>query len=593
LNAARDELPSGAVPLDLPRQAAVDPVTVEVVRRRLIAIADQVDLNITRTAFSPLVYEYKDYAVGIVDADARLLCQCTGGMPLFVADVLGAAVRDGLEIYGRDGFHEGDVIITNHGGTIGQHLNNVVMYTPVFSPEGELAAFMLVVMHWLDIGGRNIGSISKYATDIFQEGIQFRTVKLRSRGEPVQEMYRMIRHNSRFPDEVAGDIESQVGGCLMGRDEVAQLIARYGMQTFQSAVHTIWDQSEAVARAVISAIPDGVYEASAFMDDDGINVGKPVPLSVRVLIEGDAMTVDLSGIADETKTTINASRSGGGETVARLAFRYLIIPEEHASEGSFRPLKLELPDGKILSASETAAKGHYNATLPTLVDLVIKALGPVLPERVASGHYGTFSTVRFTGHHPETGALFQCSDSGFGGWGALCDADGPGPFRTMCHGDTRLIPVEVQEASYPVVIERFELITDSGGAGEFRGGLGLSRCYEVQADCTLYTVFERTQCPPWGTQGGGPALTGSVLIQAVDGSTRPSLKEAMPVRAGEKVQVCTGGGGGYGNPQKRSLQRLKDDVRRGYVSRNAALSAYGVRFDDALNVIERRSTSIG
>ncbi len=584
MTAARDEFP--AVVSRLP---AIDPVTVEVVRRRLIAIADQVDLNITRTAFSPLVYEYKDYAVGIVDAQGKLLCQCTGGMPLFVADVLGAAVRDGLEIYGHEGFYEGDVVITNHGGTIGQHLNNVVMYTPVFSPEGELAAFMLVVMHWLDIGGRAIGSISKHATDIFQEGIQFRTVKLRSRGEPVQEMYRMIRHNSRFPDEVAGDIDSQVGGCLMGRDEVVQLIARYGMKTFRAAVEIIWDQSEASARAVIRAIPDGVYEASAFMDDDGVNAGTPVPLTVRVVVEGESMTVDLSGIADETKTTINASRSGGGETVARLAFRYLIIPDEHANEGSFRPLTLELPQGKILSASDTAAKGHYNATLPTLVDLVIRALGPAMPDRVAAGHYGTFSTVRFTGYHPETGALFQCSDSGFGGWGALCDADGPGPFRTMCHGDTRLIPVEVQEASYPVLINSFELLADSGGAGEFRGGLGLSRSYEVLADCNLYTVFERTQCPPWGMNGGGPAMTGSVVIRAGDGSTRPSLKEAMPVKAGETVRVCTGGGGGFGRPELRDVRRLREDVRRGYVSRDAAWSSYGVRFDEALNVLERRA----
>jgi N-methylhydantoinase B len=189
--AARPERTSGAP----------DPVTVEVIRRRLISISDQVDMNITRTAYSPLVYEYKDYAVGIVDADGKLLSQCTGGMPLFVADVLGAAIRDGLAIYGKDNLHEGDIVITNDAGTIGQHLNNVVMYTPVFAPDtGALAAFFVVVVHWLDVGGRVIGSLSKYATDIFQEGIQFRTVKLRSRGEPVLEIYRMIQGNTRFPE---------------------------------------------------------------------------------------------------------------------------------------------------------------------------------------------------------------------------------------------------------------------------------------------------------------------------------------------------------------------------------------------------------
>jgi N-methylhydantoinase B len=583
LNSARDSISSK----DAARAVGggIDPVTVEVIRRRLTAIADQVDLNITRTAFSPLVYEYKDYAVGVVDADGKLLCQCTSGLPLFVADVLGAAVRDGLEIYGKVGFHRGDIIISNHGGTIGQHLNNVAMYTPVFTPEGELAAFMMVVMHWLDIGGRVVGSIAKQATDIFQEGIQFRTVKLHSRGERVEDMYRMIAHNTRFPEEVGGDVASQVGGCLMGRDELEGLIARYGSAVFRGAVETMWRQSEAEARAVIRDIPDGTYEASAFLDDDGVHEGKPIPLTVKVIVAGDEMTVDLSGVADETNTTINSTRSGGGETVARLAFRYLVMPEGQASEGTFMPLKLVLPEGKIVSASANSAKGHYNAPLPTLVDLVIRALASAIPQRVAAGHYGTFSTVRFVGKRPDNGALFQCSDSGFGGWGALCDADGPGPFRTNCHGDTRLIPVEVQEATYPIVIDRFELRPDSGGAGEFRGGLGLARDYQVLADCTLFTTFDRTQCPPWGLNGASPALPGSVIIESPDGSTRPSLKEAMLVKAGEKVRITTGGGGGYGKPRARSMDALREDVRCGYVSREAAERDYGVRFNERLEVI--------
>ena len=202
--------------------APADPVTVEVIRRRLVAIADEVDVNITRTAFSPYIYEYKDYAVGIVDANGDLICQCTAGMPVFVADVMRAAVQDGLALYGRDQLFDGDLILTNYAGTIGQHLNNVTMYTPIYAPaSGELIGFMVVVMHWIDVGGRDVGSISKFATDIFQEGIQFRTVKLQSCGEPVREIYRMIEHNTRFPVEMMGDINSQIGGCLLGRDGVA------------------------------------------------------------------------------------------------------------------------------------------------------------------------------------------------------------------------------------------------------------------------------------------------------------------------------------------------------------------------------------
>ncbi len=176
----------------------LDSVTVEVIRRRLVAIADEVDVNITRTAFSPYIYEYKDYAVGIVDHRGDLICQCTAGMPVFVADVMRAAVLDGLALYGVGELHQGDCVITNYAGTIGQHLNNVTMYTPIYTGQ-ELIGFMVVVMHWIDVGGRDVGSISKFATDIFQEGIQFRTVKLRARGEKVAEIYRMIEHNTRFP----------------------------------------------------------------------------------------------------------------------------------------------------------------------------------------------------------------------------------------------------------------------------------------------------------------------------------------------------------------------------------------------------------
>ena len=324
---------------------AIDPVTVEVIRRRLVAISDEVDVNITRTAFSPYIYEYKDYAVGIVDANGDLICQCTAGMPVFVADVMRAAVQDGLSLYGPEKLHDGDIIFTNYAGTIGQHLNNVTMYTPIYAPqEPVLVGFMVVVMHWIDVGGRDIGSLSKFATDIFQEGIQFRTVKLHSRGEPVLEMYRMIEHNTRFPVEMMGDINSQIGGCVMGRDSVAELVGRYGVDTFRAALDTIWDQSEAEARAAIRAIPDGTYTRRG-------TARQRRAQSRLVALQGDR---DRRGRQDdhrpvgaprEVKAPMNAGRSGGGSTVARLAFRYLLLPEGDANEGTFRPLKLD-PAGR-------------------------------------------------------------------------------------------------------------------------------------------------------------------------------------------------------------------------------------------------------
>ena len=564
-----------------PRQTSriaeeIDPVTVEVIRRRLVAIADEVDVNITRTAFSPYIYEYKDYAVGIVDAGGDLICQCTAGMPVFVADVMRVAILDGLKLYGRDNLHDGDVIITNYAGTIGQHLNNVTMYTPIHAPgETRLIGFMVVVMHWIDVGGRDIGSLSKFSTDIFQEGIQFRTVKLRSRGEPVLEMYRMIEHNTRFPVEMMGDINSQIGGCLMGRDSVAELIERYGIATFRTALDIIWNQSETEARAAIRAIPDGTYTAETVLDDDGLNPGS-LPCKVTVVVEGDGMTIDLSALPAERHTPMNSGRSGGGATVARLAFRYLLLPEGDANEGTFRPLKLILPEGTIVSAGPTAAMSSYNSALPTLIDLVIRALGPAIPDRVAAGHYGTFATLHYAGRRPENGAFWQCHDSGFGGWGALYDMDGPGPFRTNCHGDTRIIPIEVQEASYPFLIEGFGLRPDSGGPGQFRGGLGLERRYLMLAPCRMKTRFERTLCPAWGISQGRDGMPGHVLIERGDGTTQIALKESAMLDAGDRVLIQTGGGGGYGDPQRRDRERLRADVTCGYVSADAARTIYGL-----------------
>ena len=553
----------------------LDPVTVEVIRRRLVAIADEVDVNITRTAFSPYIYEYKDYAVGIVDEGGDLICQCTAGMPVFVADVMRAAVQDGLELYGRDDLNQGDIIVTNYAGTIGQHLNNVTMYTPIDTGRAGLIGFMVVVMHWIDVGGRDIGSTSKFSTDIFQEGIQFRTVKLRARGEPVREIYRMIEHNTRFPVEMMGDINSQIGGCLMGRDSVVELVERYGDAVFRVAIHTIWRQSEAEARAAIRAIPDGTYTAEATLDDDGLNPGS-LPCKVVVTVADDEMTIDLSQLPGEVRAPMNSGRSGGGSTVARLAFRYLLLPEGDANEGTFRPLKLVLPEGTIVSARPTAPMGSYNSALPTLIDLVIRAIGQAVPDRVAAAHYGTFSTLAFAGRHPETGVLWQCHDSGFGGWGALCDMDGPGPFRTMCHGDTRMIPIEVHEATYPFMIESFSLRADSGGPGRFRGGLGLERRYLMLAACRISTRIERTLCPAWGFGAGLDGRPGHCLIERANGSTQTALKEVVMLEAGDRVRVHTGGGGGYGDPRSRDRDRVRNDLMRGYVSADAAREIYGL-----------------
>jgi N-methylhydantoinase B len=555
---------------------AIDPITLEVIHHGLVSITNQIDANIKRTAFSPYIYEYNDFAVGLADASGQLIAQCTGGMPPFVADSVGMAVRDGLEIYGADRLAHGDVVVCNHAAVQGQHLNNTVMYTPIrCGPNRErLIGFFAINVHWIDIGGSVPNS-----SDIFMEGLQLRSIKLMAAGEPIEEIFRLIENNTRQPTELMGDIAAQLAGCLLGRDLTIALAGKYGVATFLRAFDLILDQSEAAARAFIRAMPDGVYCAESFLDNDRSG-DEPLPIKVKVIVEADELTIDYSDIAGTAKGPINSGYFGGGQTTARVAFKYLLGAGELANEGTFRPLKLVLPPGKILSAAPTAPMGNYSTPFPTVIDTVIRACECALPDRVPGGHFGTHSGVRFYGKRPD-GSFFGSHDSGHGGWGAGATHDGAGPFRTMAHGDTRIIPLELQEASLPIRIEEFSLRQDCAGAGKFRGGLGYRKTYRILAPCMVQTNLDRTKFPPQGVQGGSPAEPGRfTLIDGRTGERRSIEKEkGLTLALGDLLCVETGGGGGYGPPCERAHDAIQRDLDAGYVTREAAARDYGVTVD--------------
>jgi N-methylhydantoinase B len=554
--------------------AAIDPITLEVIRHALVSITNQIDANIKRTAFSPYIYEYNDFAVGLVDADGQLVAQCTGGMPPFVADSVGMAVRDGLSIYGKARLHHGDVVVCNHAAVQGQHLNNTVMYTPIYAgPRREsLIGFFAINVHWIEIGG-----IQTNSTDIFMEGLQLRSIKMWSKGEPIEEVYRIIENNTRMPLELMGDIAAQLAGCLLGRDLTAELANKYAIPTFHRAVELILDQSEAAARAFIRVMPDGVYATETYLDNDRFG-DTPVPIKVKVIVASDTLTVDYSEMAEQAKGPINSGYFGGGQTIARVAFKYLMGADEMANEGTFRPIKLVLPPGKLISADSTAPMFMYPTPFPTVIDAIIKALENALPGRVPGGHFGTHSGVRFYGRRAD-GSFFDTHDSGHGGWGACATHDGAGPFRTMAHGDTRIIPLELQESLMPFRIEEFSLREDSAGAGTFRGGLGFRKKYRILAPCKLGTNLDRTRCPPWGVQGGKDAKPGRfTVLKAATGQELIADKENdYQLEPGDVVCVETGGGGGYGPPSARAIDLIQRDIDAGYVSRQATKRDYGVK----------------
>ena len=555
-----------------------DPITLEVIKQELISIPNQIDKNITRTAFSPLISEYKDYSVGIVDPQGLLISQSRGSLAIFVANALGTAVKDGLEVYGADQLDDGDVVISNHAGTLGQHLNNVVMYTPVrIGDGGELIGFFCVLVHWMDIGGIAPGSNSAGATtEIYQEGLQLRTVKLLDKGKRKAEMFRVIQYNTRFPELLTGDIEAQIGGCVMGCRIVTELAEKYGVVTFRAAVESMWDHAEAAARDAIRAAPDGEYRAFSFLDNDGVALADTVPIGVSVRIRGDAVTVDFSEVSAQRLGPLNSGRQGGAVAAARIAMKYLLSPGTPVTEGDFRPLTVAIPGGKFMSASAEAPHGSSGDMIPTVVDTILHAMASAFPERAAAAHHGTYGVHTFHGRDLATGKPFVNVDTLCGGWGAMAKSDGYGPSRSNVHGDTSNVPIEMLERFFPYVLESYALRRDSGGAGRFRGGLGVDKLYRVVAPCRINLRIDRTKCPPWGLHGGAAGMTSEVQIHRTNGCVEHVLKGTHALAVGDRVRVLTAGGGGYGPPLDRALDRVLDDVRFGYVSRDAALGTYGV-----------------
>ena len=561
-------------------QQLFDPITLEVIRQDLVSIPNQIDKNITRTAFSAFISEYKDYSVGIVDAEGRLISQSRGSLAIFVANALGTAVRDGLAVYGADNLRDGDIVISNHAATLGQHLNNVVMHTPVRA-NGELIAFFCVLMHWIDIGGMMVGSCSSTtATEIFQEGLQLRTVKLLDQGRRIDEMFRVIQYNTRFPEMLMGDIEAQLGGCTMGRRMVLEIAEKFGVGHFHAAVHQMWDHAEAAMRSILREAPDGEYRASAYLDNDGINLDETVPVEVLVRKVGETITVDFTGVSKQRPGPLNAGRNGGAVAAARIAIKYLFSSDDPVNEGDFRALRIEVPDGTFISASPESAIGSSGNMIPTVVDTILRAMADVFPERVAAAHHGTYGVHAFHGKDAVTGKPFYNLDTICGGWGATAHSDGYGPSRSNLHGDTANVPIEMQEVSCPYLFDSYALRPDSGGPGRYRGGIGVDKVYRVVAPCRINLKIDRTKCLAWGLHGGLPGQPSDVMILRADGHEERVLKGDHALQPGDRVRVLTGGGGGYGPAHARDVERVLADLELGYVSIESARRDYGVALLD-------------
>jgi len=546
-------------------QISVNPTTVEVVRNGLAHIANEMATVLRKTSYNMMIYEVRDYCVGIVDPEGNILSQNFGALPIFLAD-LGPAILDGVRMHGRDGFQPGDVLIMNHPYVCGQHLNNVVVYTPFFH-QGELVAFFAVRAHWIDIGGTRVGFGFSGTREIYEEGLQFRSLKIYRGSEPNQDIFQIISDNVRFAESCLGDLRAQIAACRIGDRGLADLVDRYGLETFLRCVRTIWNQSEALAREHVARMTPGNYQAEALFDSDGVNLDRPVLLKVKVVVAGGEMTIDFSDISDQVPGSINSGQSGA-VAAARVAFKSLVAPFSPIDEGCFRPLKIVIPEGKILSATPPSPVGNWSRTLPTVIDLILKALAPSMPDKIAAGHKGDMGGYAFFGTNPRTGRKFLCQTIMGGGWGGRAHEDGENATVSMCQGDVQNAPVEMQEIYYPVLVEHHRLREASGGRGKFRGGLGIEISVRVLCDAFTNINVERQRTAPWGLFGGENGATAKALVKQSpeDPGSWLTKKPNYSLKKGGSVTFFTGGGGGYGSAKERPCDLVERDRRLGYVS---------------------------
>ncbi|WP_205995569.1 hydantoinase B/oxoprolinase family protein [Pseudolabrys sp. FHR47] len=541
-----------------------------------MAVTEEMKTNLMRTAYNMIIYEALDFTVGLFTKDGDTV-SIGLGLPMFIRG-MSETVKAKIKHFGIDGFSPGDILLTNDAYTTGSHLNHLTFTVPVFH-EDRLVGFSCCMAHWPDVGG-TLGGVT---TDIFSEGLQIPIVKYARAGVVNQEIHEIIRMNVRLPERAMGDLRAQITAIMTGERRFVDLLNRYGQRQVLDCIDVLMDHSEAAARERTRSIPDGVYEAESFMDDDAVDVAKRIPIRVKVIVSGDEMTVDLTDVAKQVRGFYNSGPTTG-IACAQVAFKCVTSPTDYpVNDGSFRNLKVVLPPGSIVSAVRPAPMRWWMTFPMTVVDTIFKALSQAVPEQVIAGHHADLCVALVDGFYPDSGKLFITGLGPLGGgWGAKRGEDGVSATVCINDGDTHNSPNEQFEAKYPVMVESLSLITDSGGPGLNRGGLGVETVVQALSDFNVNTSIERAVCLPWGLEGGLEG-TGNEMLMRRDGKIQNDVQNAKVFRAGIKAGdafvMRSGGGGGFGSPLERSAEKVQHDVRQGYVSVMAARDYYGVVID--------------
>lgn len=551
-----------------------DPVTLEVLRNRFDAIAAEIQSTLLRVAYSVILKEGEDCSAGIFNTRGEIIAQSTA-LPQHMGAFIPALARIMTE-YPLQTMRAGDVYTMNDPHDGGTHLPDLIVAAPAVVDE-RIVAFSICLAHQEDFGGKVAGSMPTDSTEIYQEGLIVPPLKLYDAGRPDATLFKMIERNVRLPRQVLGDIDAQVSAVTVGCQRIVDLCRSEGSDQVLAYMDHLLDYAEQRTRACIAAIPDGVYQFTDYMDNDGITLDRRVPISVAITIKASNAIVDYAGTSIQVQGPINAPISGARASVY-FAFRCITDPEIPNNHGCYRPIEVAVPKGSLLNPSLGAPVAIRAHTLKRAADTVLGALVQAVPGRVPAAPAGSISCVSFGGSH--AGARYGLSDLVAGGGGARPQLDGIEVVDTDV-SNCMNVPAEAIEMSYPLRVLYYRLRCDGGGAGKMRGGTGVERALLLtDGEAVASYRSERHYTSPWGLFGGraAPRWQTSVQRQGGDLEQVPS-KARLLLTAGDVLRVLTGGGGGYGDPFERPPEAVLSDVLDGKVSRQAARESYGVVID--------------
>jgi N-methylhydantoinase B len=555
---------------------AVDPITLEVVCEGLIAIVREMRATVIRASYSPVIWDMDDFSCALFDAQAQMVAQ-SEDHPGHVLP-MPWSVRCAMEDFEGD-LRAGDVILLNDSYRGGTHLNDVTMLYPLFD-GGELLIFPAVRAHWADVGGGAPGSYSGLNTNIYQEGVRIPPIKIMEDGRLNRAAMALLLNNMRLPEDRLGDFHASLGACRIAEGRIRKLLAKYGRKTVLDCIALNLDRSERRLRQKIATLPAGEYVYEDYLEFYQDGRFDPVLMRLTLTIAGDEIIADFAGSSPQVPGVVNSTLATTGAGVL-VAVKAVLDPEGPINHGTFRPIHLKAPEASIVDVKLDAPAGAHGEVRKRAVSVMLGALAQVVPDLVCGDLCGTSFPNAIGGRDERRQRDYVYYEAPAGGNGGYLEDDGASAWGNIDFGNVRTIQsAEALESGMPLVVERSELRQDSGGEGATRGGLGLRRELKLLDGEARYSVLsDRAVIPPFGVGGAGAAAPVEVSVRR-DGEDvpfpTPGKVTGHAIAAGDVVVMQSAGGGGFGDPLTRDPERVRRDVRAGYVSAERARHGYGV-----------------